>query len=179
MFGTCSARPVDDLVTLVDEVYLPILTNPLNQKGWPDVIVREVGTQIQNFRNIIAEVLSLFAYLCFRMKHRVRVRRFDSAVAVPTLPPPILSAQKYSGPTTCWQRAHLFRPTDMFCHTFYMSNNINPYLTRMPGITRINLISFTYCRCLFHIDALCMFLHRYKVILLIKRFCRCRLSLRM
>lgn len=51
-----SPRPIDDLSTIVDEFMLPVLSNPLNQEGWPDVVKKDVEYHIQEFRNIIAEV---------------------------------------------------------------------------------------------------------------------------
>lgn len=51
-----SHRPIEDLSILVDEFMLPVLSNPLNQEGWPDVVKKDVEYHIQEFRNIIAEV---------------------------------------------------------------------------------------------------------------------------
>ena len=51
-----SHRPMNDLSVLLDEVYYPILSNPANQEGWPDVIKKDLDLHIQDLRNVIAEV---------------------------------------------------------------------------------------------------------------------------
>lgn len=40
----------------MDEVLVPVLTNPLNSAGWPDVVIKDIDNQLQNLRNNIAEV---------------------------------------------------------------------------------------------------------------------------
>lgn len=56
LIGDMSHRPIEDLSILVDEFMLPVLTNPLNQDGWPEVVKKDVEYHIQEFRNVIAEV---------------------------------------------------------------------------------------------------------------------------
>lgn len=51
-----SSRPINDLSILVDEVFVPILSSPVNHKGWPGVVVQDVKAQLQTLRNSIAEV---------------------------------------------------------------------------------------------------------------------------
>lgn len=51
-----STRPINDLSILLDEIYYPILNNPGNQEGWPEVIKKDVDLHIQDLRNVIAEV---------------------------------------------------------------------------------------------------------------------------
>jgi dynein heavy chain, axonemal len=58
-----SARPMNDVSILLDEVYYPILSNPSNQEGWPDVIRKDVDLHIQDLRNTIAEVRIESAYV--------------------------------------------------------------------------------------------------------------------
>lgn len=55
-FGSISAKPINDLSVLVDEVFVSVLTNPLNSDGWPDVVIKDIDNQLQNLRNNIAEV---------------------------------------------------------------------------------------------------------------------------
>lgn len=45
-----------DLSSLVDDVIVPVLTNPLNTDGWPDVVLKDIDNQLQTLRNNIAEV---------------------------------------------------------------------------------------------------------------------------
>ncbi|XP_058455827.1 dynein beta chain, ciliary-like isoform X2 [Malaya genurostris] len=56
MYGDLSANPIDDLATIVDEIFYPIISNPRNQDGWPDVIKKDVDSHFQDLRNIITEV---------------------------------------------------------------------------------------------------------------------------
>lgn len=51
-----SSQPVEDLAVLVDHVFFPILNNPLNQEGWPNVVIKDILEHIQELRNIVAEV---------------------------------------------------------------------------------------------------------------------------
>lgn len=41
---------------MVNEVYVPMLTNPHNQKSWPEVVKKDTERQLQNLRNNIDEV---------------------------------------------------------------------------------------------------------------------------
>lgn len=61
MYGDLSAGPIDDLAVIVDEVFYPIISNPRNQDGWPDVIKKDVDSHFQDLRNIITEVISRVA----------------------------------------------------------------------------------------------------------------------
>lgn len=58
IFGDMSPRPMNDISILLDEVIYPILNNPVNQEGWPEVIKKDVDLHIQDLRNVIAEVSS-------------------------------------------------------------------------------------------------------------------------
>lgn len=51
-----SPHPMNDISILLDEVIYPILNNPVNQEGWPEVIKKDVDLHIQELRNVIAEV---------------------------------------------------------------------------------------------------------------------------
>lgn len=46
---------------LVDEVMVPALNNPMNQVGQSKVLINFVNSQIQEFRNNVAEVI----FFCF------------------------------------------------------------------------------------------------------------------
>ncbi|XP_055614548.1 dynein beta chain, ciliary, partial [Uranotaenia lowii] len=56
MYGDLSANPIDDLAVIADEIFYPIVSNPRNQEGWPDVIKKDVDSHFQDLRNIITEV---------------------------------------------------------------------------------------------------------------------------
>lgn len=56
MYGDLLANPLDNLAVLFDELVIPILNNPQNQKGWTNVIVNDVKTESQDFRDIITKM---------------------------------------------------------------------------------------------------------------------------
>ena len=51
MMGDFQELPLENLSTLSQEVYLPLICNPENQEGWPEVITKEVT---DNFHKFIA-----------------------------------------------------------------------------------------------------------------------------
>jgi dynein heavy chain len=51
-----SGSPIDDVSVILDEILYPMLSNPQNQIGWPDVIKKDIDSHIQELRNVIAEV---------------------------------------------------------------------------------------------------------------------------
>lgn len=56
MYGDLLANPVENLAVLFDELVIPILNNPENQKGWTQVIVNDVKAESQDFRDIITKM---------------------------------------------------------------------------------------------------------------------------
>lgn len=56
IFGDMSSKCIDDLSIMVDQIFYPILKNPMNHEGWPEVVCKDVSSQIQELRNTIAEV---------------------------------------------------------------------------------------------------------------------------
>jgi len=53
MFGDFGELPLENLSAISQEVFLPMMCNPLNQEGWPEVISKEVT---DNFHKFIANV---------------------------------------------------------------------------------------------------------------------------
>ncbi|CAG9462750.1 unnamed protein product [Pedinophyceae sp. YPF-701] len=51
--GEIGEAPLEQLLGMSQEVFLPLLTNTRNQQGWPDVITREV---VENVHKFVAEV---------------------------------------------------------------------------------------------------------------------------
>ena len=49
-FSTC---PLEQLLVVAQEVYLPMIGNPLNQEGWPDVISKDV---LENYHRFLANL---------------------------------------------------------------------------------------------------------------------------
>lgn len=42
VFGDFGESPLEYLAAMSEDVLLPVLSNPNNQQGWPDVITKEV-----------------------------------------------------------------------------------------------------------------------------------------
>jgi dynein heavy chain, axonemal len=47
--GEMGAPPLEQLLTVAQEVYFPLLTNPKNQEGWPEVITKEITENLHKF----------------------------------------------------------------------------------------------------------------------------------
>ncbi|RLU17527.1 hypothetical protein DMN91_009762 [Ooceraea biroi] len=54
--GDMAPNPIEELSVLVEEAYVPILSNPKNHKGWPRVIGEDVKKHVYDLRNIICQV---------------------------------------------------------------------------------------------------------------------------
>lgn len=48
-FSEFGAAPLPMILALAQEVYFPLLTNPRNQEGWPEVITKEVQESLHRF----------------------------------------------------------------------------------------------------------------------------------
>ena len=48
-FGDVGEAPLETLSTIAENVYLPLLTSPNNQVGWPDVLSKEVSDSLHKF----------------------------------------------------------------------------------------------------------------------------------
>ncbi|CAH1639911.1 unnamed protein product [Spodoptera littoralis] len=56
IFGDLAPRLIDELAALVDEVFVPLLSNPLNHQGWPLVVSQDILKQIHNLKSTVYEV---------------------------------------------------------------------------------------------------------------------------
>ncbi|XP_075225794.1 dynein beta chain, ciliary-like [Lycorma delicatula] len=56
IYGDIAPKPVDELAVLVEEVFLPLLSNPGNHKYWPSVVVTDVKNHVNNLRSIVYKV---------------------------------------------------------------------------------------------------------------------------
>lgn len=54
--GDLAPRLIDELASLVDEVFVPLLSNPLNHEGWPLVVSQDILKQIHNLKSTVYEV---------------------------------------------------------------------------------------------------------------------------
>lgn len=63
--GDLAPRLIDELAALVDEVFVPLLSNPLNHEGWPLVVSQDILKQIHNLKSTVYEVRDLLLRLTF------------------------------------------------------------------------------------------------------------------
>ncbi|KAI5645013.1 dynein heavy chain and region d6 of dynein motor domain-containing protein [Phthorimaea operculella] len=56
IFGDLAPRLIDELAALVDEVFVPLLSNPLNHEGWPLVVSQDILKQIHSLKSTVYEV---------------------------------------------------------------------------------------------------------------------------
>ncbi|XP_052132343.1 dynein beta chain, ciliary-like [Frankliniella occidentalis] len=56
IFGDMAPRPVEELAVLVDEVFMPLLVNPVNQRGWPTVVAEDVKKHLYGLKCDLYEV---------------------------------------------------------------------------------------------------------------------------
>ncbi|XP_053593671.1 dynein beta chain, ciliary [Microplitis demolitor] len=54
--GDMSPKPIDDLSVLVQEVYVPILTNPENSDDWPELLTNDVKKHIYDLQSSICQL---------------------------------------------------------------------------------------------------------------------------
>lgn len=59
--GDLAPRLIDELAALVDEVFVPLLSNPLNHEGWPLVVSQDILKQIHNLKSTVYEVWVLLS----------------------------------------------------------------------------------------------------------------------
>nr|CAH7754609.1 unnamed protein product [Callosobruchus chinensis] len=55
-FGDMAGKPVDELAVLMEGVFVPILSNPKNQRGWPKVVTEDVVSHVRNFKNTVDQI---------------------------------------------------------------------------------------------------------------------------
>ncbi|XP_015433748.1 PREDICTED: dynein beta chain, ciliary-like [Dufourea novaeangliae] len=54
--GDMAPNPIEELAVLVEDAYVPILSNPKNHAGWPEVVRADVKKQIYSLRTLIWQV---------------------------------------------------------------------------------------------------------------------------
>lgn len=55
-FGDMSGKPIEDLSVLVEGVFVPLMSNPGNQVGWPKVVAQDVVSHVRSFKNTVDQV---------------------------------------------------------------------------------------------------------------------------
>ncbi|XP_039284796.1 dynein beta chain, ciliary [Nilaparvata lugens] len=56
VYGDVAPKPIDELAVLVEEVMMPLLTNPSNHTNWPQVVVHDVKKHVTDLKNIVYKV---------------------------------------------------------------------------------------------------------------------------
>lgn len=54
--GDMAPNPIEELAVLVEQAYVPMLSNPKNHVGWPEVVRKDVKKQVYNLRTLIWQV---------------------------------------------------------------------------------------------------------------------------
>ncbi|KOC63491.1 Dynein beta chain, ciliary [Habropoda laboriosa] len=54
--GDMAPNPIEELAVLVEDAYVPILSNPKNHVGWPEVVCKDVKKQVYDLRSLIWQV---------------------------------------------------------------------------------------------------------------------------
>lgn len=54
--GDLATRCIDQLSSLVDEVFVPLLSNEDNHTGWPEMVSQDVQKQTHNLKSTVYQV---------------------------------------------------------------------------------------------------------------------------
>lgn len=54
--GDLATRSIDQLSTLVDEVFVPLLSNEENHREWPEMVAQDVQKHVHNLKSIVYQV---------------------------------------------------------------------------------------------------------------------------
>lgn len=54
--GDLATRPIDQLSSLVDEVFVPLLSNSDNHKGWPEMVAQDVEKHVHSLKSTVYQV---------------------------------------------------------------------------------------------------------------------------
>lgn len=54
--GDLATRSIDQLSSLVDEVFVPLLSNEENHDGWPEIVAQDVLKQVHNLKSTVYQV---------------------------------------------------------------------------------------------------------------------------
>lgn len=56
IFGDLATRSIDQLSALVDEVFVPLLSNEDNHIGWPEMVAQDVKKHVHNLKSTVYQV---------------------------------------------------------------------------------------------------------------------------
>ncbi|KAJ8945230.1 hypothetical protein NQ318_011210 [Aromia moschata] len=55
-YGDMSGKPIDELTVLMETVFVPLLCNPKNQRGWPRVVAEDVSAHVKAFKGTVEQI---------------------------------------------------------------------------------------------------------------------------
>lgn len=58
--GDLATRSIDQLSSLVDEVFVPLLSNEDNHDGWPEMVAQDVQKHVHNLKSTVYQVSNIF-----------------------------------------------------------------------------------------------------------------------
>jgi dynein heavy chain, axonemal len=56
IYGDLATRTIDQLSTIVDEIFISMLSNPENHEGWPIMVARDVQKHIHSLKSTVYQV---------------------------------------------------------------------------------------------------------------------------
>ncbi|XP_049809049.1 dynein beta chain, ciliary [Schistocerca nitens] len=56
ILGDLAARPIEQLAALVDEVFVPLLSNPGNSRAWPKVVAQDIQRHVHSLQSTVYQV---------------------------------------------------------------------------------------------------------------------------
>lgn len=58
--GDLATRSIDQLSCLVDEVFVPLLSNEDNHDEWPEMVAQDVKKHVHNLKSTVYQVLKKY-----------------------------------------------------------------------------------------------------------------------
>ncbi|XP_045472902.1 dynein beta chain, ciliary-like isoform X2 [Harmonia axyridis] len=56
IMGDMAGKPIEELSVLLNGICLPVLSNPANHRGWPQVVAEDVIQHLRTFKNVVDQV---------------------------------------------------------------------------------------------------------------------------
>lgn len=56
VFGDLATRSLDQLSILVDDIFVPLLSNEQNYDNWPEIVAQDVQKQVHNLKSTVYQV---------------------------------------------------------------------------------------------------------------------------
>lgn len=56
MYGDLATKAIDQLSSLVDDVFVPLLSNEENYDDWPEIVAQDVQKQVHNLKSTVYQV---------------------------------------------------------------------------------------------------------------------------